>query len=86
MKVGDVFERLTLIEYKGRNSRSKIIWLCLCKCGKYTTPEEYHLKKGIVKSCGCYSRDNFKNNVIFKHGLARHPLYAIWTGIRQVFK
>lgn len=43
-------------------------WLCQCKCGNTTIVSSDHLKKGEIKSCGCYF-----------HGLSKTRLYRIWN-------
>lgn len=58
-----VYNYLTVIErdYEysiTHNIRDKAThyWKCKCKCGNFTTVNEYNLKYGKVKSCGCYAR------------------------------
>jgi hypothetical protein len=50
---GQVFNRLTIIEYiKGKG------YLCKCICGNETTAKTHALKTDRIKSCGCYSKEN----------------------------
>lgn len=52
MKFNDLtnqeFERLTAKKYLG-GSR----WECVCKCGKTHEADAYHLRSGMILSCGC---------------------------------
>ncbi|OHX26872.1 AP2 domain-containing protein [Streptococcus iniae] len=73
---GRRFERLTVLGDVGkRTANGKVLWHCLCECGKITFVRGDHLKSGKVKSCGClndglkrkrykdltgYENDNFK--------------------------
>lgn len=49
-------------EYKGKKSLLPAKYKCKCKCGNITVVTGYHLKKGNVKSCGCYKDDFLKHN------------------------
>lgn len=50
--VGDVFGRLTVIEYAGKKGTRKT-WLCICECGRSTVGSTSDLRYGGVQSCGC---------------------------------
>jgi hypothetical protein len=52
---GQKFGRLTALNRVNKSNRSQ--WKCKCDCGKITYPSLSALKRGSVKSCGCYSRD-----------------------------
>lgn len=61
LKPGDKYNRLTVIEkvpkpspYLTSNGRW---YLCDCECGKQTIVEEYKIKAGKTKSCGCLRRE-----------------------------
>jgi len=85
---GQRFDRLIAICPMGGGGIGKhIIWLCRCDCGNLCKTESSNLKRGYVKSCGCWKRDQAKkcgeNNFHYKHGDA-HPktrLYGIWAGM-----
>lgn len=51
--VGDRLGRLTVLERLGKTADKKIIWLCLCDCGKRVEVRNNHLLSGASKSCGC---------------------------------
>lgn len=68
VKVGDVFERWTVIsdgEYfyevlKDRTKRCKG-WLCECACGTVRSVKQATLLAGKSKSCGCLLKDKQKH-------------------------
>ena len=48
------FDRLTVLGDVGkRTSRGRVLWHCLCECGRVTFVQGDHLKKGRIRSCGC---------------------------------
>lgn len=78
---GQVFERLTVIEYAGSDRTSgSTMWKCKCECGKEITTRKAHLKKGQSKSCDCLTR---RSDLNVKHGLYNHPIYSNWEHIKQ---
>lgn len=84
---GDVINRLTFtgktfFEFRGGKDRRMIE--AKCECGTVKTYVWDLVKRGGVKSCGCYKADLFKvqpNNVT--HGLRNHRLYSIYRGIKE---
>lgn len=62
---GKKFGRISVVriskirEYKDKNGHKKkrVVWLCVCDCGKEIEKETYHLVTGNAKSCGCLRRD-----------------------------
>ena len=77
---GQRFGRLTVVsrvESKYSNAR----WLCICDCGKTTTALGTTLRRGEVKSCGCYKSE--LNRLSFtKHGECNTRLAHIWYLMR----
>lgn len=51
---GQKFGMLTAVREQKQEGNGKRYWLCKCECGKETVVEEWHLKSGHTKSCGCY--------------------------------
>lgn len=73
--IGFTYGRLTVLEDLGVVKKFRIV-SAKCECGNI---KEYYLnslRKGNTKSCGC-----FKDDVLFKHGLSKHPLHKVWTGM-----
>lgn len=70
-KVGDKYNRLTLLEKVEKNK-----WLCLCDCGNKKVISENHIGDGHTKSCGCLIKDT-----ITKHGLSRSRIYNTYMAM-----
>lgn len=66
------FNRLTVIErdteYEKTIKNKISYWKCKCDCGNYKTVSSSHLRKGDVKSCGCY-------NLELLHNRKKHNIY-----------
>nr|DAN68223.1 MAG TPA: AP2 domain protein [Caudoviricetes sp.] len=55
---GNKYGRLTVLGDVGkRTGRGKILWHCLCECGRVTFVRADHLKNGSVVSCGCLNKE-----------------------------
>lgn len=57
-------------------------WYCHCDCGNETVVAGNNLSQNITKSCGCILSEITKSRST-THGLRKHPLYSIWSGIHQ---
>lgn len=56
--VGQKFNRLYVLKDSGhRSADGSTKWLCRCDCGNLCEVNTYNLRKGIVRSCGCYQKD-----------------------------
>ena len=61
------FGRMLVIKENGKDRHGSILWECKCDCGTVKTIKGDWLKRGAVKSCGCYNREQtIKRN--YKHG------------------
>jgi len=56
-EVGNKYGRLTVIEEAGHNKNGKILWKCICDCGKEAVISGALLRNGKTKSCGCFSSE-----------------------------
>lgn len=59
---GQKFGRLTVLSLVPREERpdqKHAYWYCQCDCGTIKKVESYHLRKGQIQSCGCYSTEKF---------------------------
>jgi len=77
---GRKFNRLTVISEYGRSARNDILWLCKCDCGKEVIQPTRKLKRGEVKSCGCYRNECVKNRKT-THGYSNTPTYRSWNSM-----
>src|SRR5690606_1448815 len=70
---------LKIIGYAGSDGK-KTLWKAKCSCGKIKIIDSSEIKKKKQKSCGCKRKELIgKNNT--KHGMARHPAYAVWRSM-----
>lgn len=83
--IGQKFGRLTVIEHvKFVNGKRFSGWKCKCDCGNITFQHTHQLKHGLVKSCGCYSKDRLHNiHIAEKHGCSNTRLYITWRNMRD---
>ena len=63
---GMKFDRLTVLYRAQNNKYNKIMWHCICDCGKEVDINAASLKSGRTRSCGCLQHEKSKelNNEI----------------------
>ena len=49
------YNRLTVVEYRGKQSWSHHQWLCKCDCGNTVVCLGENLRSGNTMSCGCFN-------------------------------
>lgn len=74
-----VYNKLTIIEYKGKDSYNRKSYLCLCDCGKSTVVDEYSIVSGNTKSCGCLRYTTQHKT----HGMSRTSTYKSWAAAKS---
>ena len=80
---GEVFGRLTVVQFAEKNKYKQARWLCRCSCGTEKVIEGYSLTRGHTKSCGCLAKEALiKRNT--KHGMKGTTEYKIWAAIAIV--
>lgn len=57
VKIGDVFDRLTVIKETDKRYFRQKLWLCKCSCGNEILTTSIKLKKGMKRSCNCLIND-----------------------------
>ena len=75
---GQRFGRLLVIEEAGRNALKKVMWQCLCDCGKKTVVPSGCLVTGNTTSCGCFLQEK-----ITKHGGWKKSSYNTWRAMMR---
>lgn len=82
VSIGDVYNRLTVVELGLYLADGHKAAKCCCVCGKETIVSLTRLVNGRIKSCGCLQREraHYSN---FTHGHSRTRLYDIWLGIKK---
>lgn len=53
LNIGERFNRLTVLNFFGKDDHGKFCYLCKCDCGKEKVVRKTYLLRGRVKSCGC---------------------------------
>lgn len=87
--IGDVFERLTIMERLGPiMNGSNVYWLCKCSCGsdKEVIVNSNDLGRGHTKSCGCVRKEVVrKRSLKHGHNLLGGPtqFYRCWYNMKQ---
>jgi len=76
--IGYKSEYLEVMSFHGRSDHGELLWNCFCRCKNKVVRTSYAIKKKLHKSC---KECRYKH--ISKHGLTKHPLYKIWSGIKQ---
>ncbi len=85
--VGNRYSRLLVLkETRKSQSCRNYYYECLCDCGNTTEVRSNSLRGGRTVSCGCYGREIAskvckKRNTV--HGLNTHPLYKVWSDMKQ---
>jgi len=58
--VGKKFGRLNVIKRAGNDKWNNASWFCKCKCGKEKIISGTNLRRGYVKSCGCWNKERLR--------------------------
>jgi hypothetical protein len=75
-RAGQRFGRLIVIEQAGRTASKKVLWKCVCDCGKETQTDSGSLTTGNTTSCGCVLKE-----AITKHGGWNKSSYNTWRAM-----
>lgn len=66
------------------------MWNCVCDCGAHKTVTANSLRKGVSKSCGCYSTEvksvrtaERNRRAAARNGASKEPLFHVWNAIRH---
>lgn len=81
---GQKFGRLTAIEPTTARGRGRhVFWRCVCDCGGSKAVSAGHLRKGVVRSCGCLLREHLRkrNAASRTHGMSKSATYKVWRGM-----
>lgn len=74
--VGQTFGNLTIIEALNSSGQYRMV-MAECICGKVKEYSLDNIKSGKSKSCGCVRPR------AVKHGLIHHPLYWVFSGMKD---
>ena len=60
-----------------RDKCKKVVWKCICVCGKTSFVNTKNLRTGNTRSCGC-----LKLEATTTHGMTKTKIFRIWSGMR----
>lgn len=75
-RTGQVFGRLRVLERAGTDQNLKVLWRCVCDCGKETVVPSGSLVTGNTTSCGCFLKEKTT-----KHGGSGKGSYNTWRAM-----
>lgn len=78
--IGDIFGRLTVIDFAEDNSCGQKCFKCRCSCGNTVIVAGNKLRTGHTKSCGCLNKEITKK-LSTTHGFSKTRLYRIWRSM-----
>lgn len=81
------FGRLTVLSYSHKNSYGDHCWNCLCDCGKEIIRNGCSMRRGKVKSCGCFRKEVLKSEshskAVTTHGKTGSKVWFTWRSMLQ---
>ncbi len=80
--IGNVYGRLTVLEFSHSDAHKNKHWKCLCECGKIKVIKGSNFVRGITKSCGCLQSE-IVTKIGTKHGYWGTPTYISYRSILQ---
>lgn len=72
---GQRFGRLIVID-RAHTIKERILWNCICDCGKNISIYGMSLRNGDTRSCGC-----LKIEKSTRHGMTNKPIYNVWNSM-----
>lgn len=78
LKVGDNFNRLTVVNFVRMQGSGHAIYKVHCDCGTEFEVLGSSVKSNNTKSCGCLHRDR-----VATHGLSQSPTYKSWLAMKS---
>ena len=85
-RTGNVYNRLTVIEFRGYNKKNMSMWLCRCTCGKERIVVYGNLTSGNTKSCGCGRKDGPQYQPGARPWLSKGPGIASRNNVLYAYK
>jgi hypothetical protein len=75
-RTGQIFGRLQVMSRAGTSHNKKVLWRCVCSCGKEVLVPSGSLVTKNTTSCGCYLKER-----ITKHGGYGKSSYNTWRSM-----
>jgi hypothetical protein len=81
IKPGDTFNRLTAVEKGSKRANDRhSVWVFDCSCGTRKTITAHRVVHGVIKSCGCLSRETASLRTR-THGQSKTPTHNTWMSM-----
>lgn len=82
---GHKIEKLLVLQGAGSNENGRALWLCQCDCGKTCKVLGVHLRRKMVKSCGCAleDRNEWLRKKQTKHGMGYTRVNKCWQDMKS---
>lgn len=79
--IGKIFGKWFVMDFAGKKHNS-YQYLCRCECGTEKVLHGPSLRQGLTTQCHiCGNRMKARKNIT--HGFGRHPLYKVWSSMKQ---
>lgn len=85
-RTGDVYGRLTVIEFRGYNKKRQSTWLCRCECGKEKVFPLSNIRNGNSKSCGCLQEESRRRKVGPRPWMSKGPGIASRNNVLYAYR
>lgn len=79
--IGKKFGRLTALRFS-HTKNYKQYWIFKCDCGNEHITQLSHVKRGKIKSCGCYLKEH-RRQFVKTHGLSKTRIYKTWKSMKH---
>ena len=82
---GQQFGKLLVVGRAENSKTGKVMWNCLCNCGKSITVSRSNLRSGHTQSCGCVKRTQTGSRMRALHtvhGGTQTRLFRIWDSMK----
>ncbi len=79
---GQIFTRLTVLGFAGRDQWRVARWWCECECGNITWVAASGLRNSKHTSCGCLARELTSLRTT-THGQSQTSTFFVWCSMRQ---
>ena len=73
--------RLAEIRYR-RTKKQRVVWTCICDCGKKCKVYSSDLRGGHTQSCGCLKRTTQLKHGHTHHGRPPSSIYSAWANMK----
>lgn len=82
---GERFGKIVVMGRIKKEGSKKTLFKCICDCGKEKIFQSDDLRRGKIKSCGCWKSQHMKKigKENTKHGMTNSRLYNIWHGSKE---